>query len=137
MIEPSHVEPHADVPTRLNTLAVNSEPSADNMDSNNVKVGTGNGPAVSSKMNPTDVEVAAVPASVDHVAPMRVSKSKDTMQASHPYTMTFAECGSDSYDRSGSGWIEKDCPTMPRLEKKKGRSVVEEQPVITAGMCYL
>jgi len=129
--ESIEVEPHVDV-VRSKVAAVDETSSVNHSPSNGVKVSPGSKQtAFDTKSKNLNKVTAEVPVHPKHsFSPVRMSKSEVIPQA-QPYSMTFAECGSASFDETDNGWFDTDQLMNPRLTKPKAKSVIAEQPVVT------
>lgn len=80
------------------------------------------------KLPTVTAEVAAHP---KHSSPVRMSKSEVVMPPVQPYSMTFAECGSESFIETDSGLFGADQLMKERFMKPKGKSIAADPPVVT------
>ena len=134
-LESSQVEPHVNIPARSKLASADDETSVCSAHSNNVDLGASNGTTTTGSENLKTDDVAVAAAASDllqkrHISPARMSRSDVVMHA-RPYSMTFAECGSESFNETGNGWPEHDWLMQKRVEKVKAKTIAGDQPAIT------
>jgi len=134
MSESIEVEPHVDV-VRSKVAAVDETSSMDHSHSNGIKDGPGSKQTACDtklkNLNKVPTVTAEVPVHPKHnVSPVRMSKS-EVMPQVQPYSMTFAECGSESFTETDNGWFAADQLMKERFMKPKAKSITADQPVVT------
>jgi len=111
-------------------VSADDETSACSAHNNNVDLGASSGTTVTGSKNSNTDDVSEAAAARDlqkrHMSPARMSRSDVVMHA-RPYSMTFAECGSESFIETGNGWPEQDWLMQKRVEK----TIAGDQPAIT------
>jgi len=129
----TQVEPHVCVALRSKMATVDEESSVLSFCSKKVEDGPGSKPtatACDAKLkNPDKVSMNVMPAVVHpkcDFSPVRMSKS-EIMPQVRPYSMTFAECGSELFSETDNGWFD-----MDRLRKPKANSIATDEPVVTS-----
>ena len=128
MLESSPVELRVNVAAQREVAAVDIEPSVFSSRS----VGARNGPT-SSNTKMTGSTKAAMAGSAAEVpekhdiSPIRMSRS-DVIPQVQPFTLTFAECGSEACSETANGLSE-----AKRMMKPKVKPVTCDEPIVTAG----
>ena len=129
------MEPHVNIPARSKTVSADDETSICSAHNNHVDLGASNGLAASDAKNLRSDDVSVATAAADlqqkcHVSPARMSRSEVVVHA-RPYSMTFAECGSASFNETSNGWYEKDWLMQKRSDKVKAKTIAGDQPTVT------
>jgi len=135
--ESSQSEPHVDVAARSRMAIAEDENSTQNSHGNHIVVSPANSPTAcdTPSINPGG-KVSADTAAVgphpkyDFLPPIRMSKS-DVIPQLRPYSMSFAECGSGSFDETDDGWSDTDWLMKQKFLKPKAKSVAADEPVPT------
>jgi len=129
-LESSQVEPHVSAVAQLEMASVVEEPSVCSSRSVNIDVGSINGPTsfstkVISSTNAAEAIMAVGTNEKHDASSVRMSRS-EVIPRVEPYSLTFAECGSELFSETANGL--SDAKRMMRPKAKP----VDNEPVVTS-----
>ena len=135
------LERPVDITARSKNSAESNGISARSVDNKHIDVSATSMPTKITGRDEASLAAAAVGPHHNHEASpvLRMSRSDVNAQGT-PYSMTAAECGSESLNDTSRGWFGNESPAQLMMQKShnmKANSVIGNQPLVTPSLYYL